>query len=64
MESDWSLSAKIHNDLENPEMDHKRLFYYDVLECNSFMFTRVEDRICIQLQLLTIFLKGGGLLCV
>ena len=45
-------------------MDYRRPFYYDVLEGNPFMFTSVEYRIRIQLQLMTTFLRGGGQLWV
>ena len=41
-------------------MDHKHACFYDVLEGKPIMFTSVEDRIRIQLQFLTIFLKNGG----
>ena len=47
-------------ELDLPELSHKRRFYYDVLEGKPFMFTTEEDRIRIQTNLLTIFLRIGG----
>ena len=47
-------------DLDLPELSHKRPFYYDVLEGKPFKFITEEDRIRFQINLLTIFLKGGG----
>ena len=47
-------------ELDLPESSHKRPFYYEVLEGKPFTFTTDEDRIRIQVNLLTIFLKSGG----
>ena len=47
-------------ELDLPELSHKRPFYYDVLEGKPFTFTTEDDRIRIQINLLTIFLKSGG----
>ena len=46
--------------LEVPELDHKRPFYYDVVEGNPFTFTSANSRTLIQIELLLIFLRGGG----
>ena len=45
--------------LDVPELDHKRPFYYDVVERKPFTFTSVNSRTLIQIELL-IFLRGGG----
>ena len=46
--------------LEVPELDHKRPFYYDVVEGNPFTFTSASSRTLIQIELVLIFLRGGG----
>ena len=46
--------------LDVPELDHKRPFYYDVVEGKPFTFTSVKSRTLIQIELLLIFLRGGG----
>ena len=46
--------------LDVPELDHKRPFYYDVVEGKPFTFTSVISRTLIQIELLLIFLRGGG----
>ena len=46
--------------LDVPELDHKRPFYYDVVEGKPFTFTSVNSRTLIQIELLLIFLRGGG----
>ena len=51
---------EVYMELELPELSHKRPFYYDVLEGKPFTFTTEEDRIRIQINFLTIFLKSGG----
>ena len=51
---------EVYMELDLPELSHKRLFYFDVLEGKPFTFTNEEDRIRIQNNLLTIFLKNGG----
>ena len=45
--------------LDVPELDHKRPFYYDVVEVKPFNFTSASSRILIQIELLLIFLRGG-----
>ena len=46
--------------LEVPELDHKRPFYYDVVEGKPFTITSANSRTLIQIELLLIFLRGGG----
>ena len=46
--------------LDVPELDHKRPFYYDVVEGKPFIFTSTSSRVLIQIELLLIFLRGGG----
>ena len=46
--------------LDVRELDHKRPFYYDVVEGEPFIFTSAGSRTLIQIELLLIFLRGGG----
>ena len=46
--------------LDVPKSDHKRPFYYDVVEGKPFTFTSASSRTLIQIELLLIFLRGGG----
>ena len=46
--------------LDVPEMDHKRPFYYDVVDGKPFIFTSASSRTLMQIELLLIFLRGGG----
>ena len=46
--------------LDVPELDHKRPFYYDVVEGKPFTFTSANSRNLIQIELLLIFLRGRG----
>ena len=46
--------------LDVPELDHKRPFYYNVVEGKPFTFTSANSRTLIQIELLLIFLRGGG----
>ena len=47
--------------LDAPELDHKRPFYYDVVEGKPYTFTSASSRTLIQIELLLlIFLRGGG----
>ena len=46
--------------LDVPELDHKRPFYYDVVEGKPFTFTSASSRTLIQIELLLIFLQGRG----
>ena len=43
-----------------PELDHKRSFYYDVIERKPFTFTSASSRTLLQIELLLIFLSGVG----
>ena len=43
-----------------PELDHKLLYYYDVVEGKPFAFTSEYDRTSIQLHLLMTLLRSGG----
>ena len=46
--------------LDMPEMDHRRPFYYYVIEGKPFTFTSASSRTLIKIELLLIFLRGGG----
>ena len=46
--------------LDVPELDHKRPFNYDVIDGKPFTFTSASSRTLIQVELLLIFLRGGG----
>ena len=46
--------------LDVPELDHKHPFYYDVVEGKPFTFTSASSRALLQIELLLIFLRGGG----
>ena len=46
--------------LEVPELDHKRPFYYDVIEGKPFTFTSASSRALIQIEFLLIILRRGG----
>ena len=46
--------------LDVPELDHKRPLYYDVVEGKPFTFTSANSLTLIQIELLLIFLRGGG----
>ena len=50
----------IYMDWEVPGLGHQQPFYNDVLEAKPFLFTSVLDRLRIQIQLLTTFVRGGG----
>ena len=50
--------------LEVPELDHRRPFYYDVIEGKPFTFTSAKLRTLIQIELLLILLRGGGQLWI
>ena len=58
--SKLEAEREVYMELDLPELSHKGPFYYDVLEGKPFTFTTEEDRIRIQINLLTIFLKSGG----
>ena len=46
--------------LNVPELDHKRPFYYVVVEGKPFTFTSANSRTLIQIELLLIYLRRGG----
>ena len=46
--------------LDVPELYHKRPFYYDIVEGKPFIFTSASSRTLVQIELLLIFLRGGG----
>ena len=58
--SKLEAQREVYMELDLPELSHKRPFYYVVLEGKTFTFTTEEDRIRIQINFLTIFLKSGG----
>ena len=58
--SKLEAEKKLFMNLEVPELDHKRPFYYDVVEGKSFIFTSANSRTLKQMELLLIFLTGGG----
>ena len=45
---------------DGTELDHKRPFYYDVVEGKPFTFTSASSRTVIQIELLLILLRRGG----
>ena len=47
-------------ELDIPDLDFKRPFYYDVLEGKPFTFTTEESGVRIQIILLMTILKNGG----
>ena len=58
--SKLEVEREVYMELDLPELSQKRPFYYDVLEGKPFTFTTEEDRIRVQINLLTIFLRSGG----
>ena len=58
--SKLEAEREVYMELDLPELSHKRPLYYDVLEGKPFTFTTMEDRIRVQINLLTIFLRSGG----
>ena len=50
--------------LDVPELDYKRPFYYDVVEGKPFIFNSASSRTLIQIELLLVFLRGGGQLWI
>ena len=53
-------AEKLFMHLDVPELDHKRPFYYDIVEGKPFTFTTASSQTLIQIKLLLIFLRGGG----
>ena len=58
--SKLEAERKLYMELDLPDLDFKRPFYYDVLEGKPFTFTTEESRVRIQINLLMTFLKSGG----
>ena len=58
--SKLEAEKELFMNLDVPELDHKRPFYYDVVEGKPFTFTAASSRNLIQIELLLIFLRGGG----
>ena len=46
--------------LDVPDLDHKRPFYYDVVEGKPFTITSANSRTLIQIELVLTFPRGGG----
>ena len=59
-ESKFESEKELFMQLDVPELDHKRPFYYDIVEGKLFTFARASSRTLIQIELLLIFLRGGG----
>ena len=58
--SKLEAEQKLYMELDVPDLDFKRPFYYDILEGKPFTFTTEESRVQIQINLLMTFLKSGG----
>ncbi len=58
--SKLEAEREFYMELDVPDLDFKRPFYYDVLEGKPFSFTSEESRLRIQINLLLTFLKSGG----
>ena len=58
--SKLEAEREVYMELDVPDLDFKRPFYYDVLEGKPFNFTTEESRVRIQISLLMTFLKSGG----
>ena len=58
--SKLEAEREFYMELDVPDLDFKRPFYYDVLEGKLFTFTSEESRVRIQINLLITFLKSGG----
>ena len=54
------VEPEVYKELDVPDLDFKRPFYYDVLEGKPFTLTTEESRVRIQINLLLTFLKSGG----
>ena len=51
---------EVYMELDVPDLNFKRPFYYDVLEGKPFTFTTEESRVRIQINFLMTFWKSGG----
>ena len=58
--SKLEVEHEVYMELDVPDLDFKRPFYYDVLEGKPFTFTNEESRVRIQISLLITFLKSEG----
>ena len=58
--SKLEAEKELFKHLDVPELDHKRPSYYDVVEGKPFTFTSASSRTLSQIELLLIFLRGGG----
>ena len=58
--SKFEAEKELFMHLDVPALDHKRPFYYDVVEGNPFTFTSASSRTLIQIELLLIFLRRRG----
>ena len=58
--SELEAEKELFMHLDVPELDHKRPYYYDVAEGKPFIFTLTSARTLIEIELLLIFLSGGG----
>ena len=58
--SKLEAEREVYMELDVPDLDFKRPFYYDKLEGKPFTLTTEESRVRIQINLLMTFLKTGG----
>ena len=58
--SKLQAGREFYIELDVPDLDLKRPFYYDELQGKPFNFTTEESRVRIQINLLMTFLKSGG----
>ena len=56
----FKLEKQLFMHLDVPELDHKRPFYFDVIEGKTFTFTSANSRTLIQIEFLLIFPRRGG----
>ena len=58
--SELEAEKEFFMNLDVPDLDHKRPFYYDVIDGKPFTFNSASSRTLIQIELFLIFLKEGG----
>ena len=58
--SKLEAEREVYMELDVPDLDFKRPFYYDVSVGKPFTFTTEDPRVRIQIKLLMTFLKSGG----
>ena len=58
--SKLEAEREVYMELDVPDLEIKRPFYYDVLEGKPLTFTTEESPVRIQINLLMTFLKSGG----